>query len=241
MPPVVARVLNAGPTPPDEIRVEETVALDRTLVIPPKLVTPFIPPLVDQGGTGTCVAHAAYVVYGQAYKRKYGRFPAITEPSILAFYDLCKKVDGDPDPERMHGTWLLTALRVMAGSGFPLDDGSRGPRITGYEYVGDDYLDTKLAMAQYGTAIFYRIDWDYNWMYLPKSRILKAPIGMSIGGHALADFGYDDALLATPGDAADADRNSWGAWSSGGNGNCYFRDHYKASAGLECWRVKGIE
>lgn len=235
------RILNAEPTPTSEIAVEPVVALDRVTPPPPRLVVPYIPPLVDQGGTGTCVAHAAYILYGHAYRRKYGRFPLITEPSILKFYDLCKKVDGQPDPNRVMGTWLLTALRVMAGSGFPLDDGSRGPRITGYEYIGDDYQDGKRALAQYQTPLLYRINWDAQWMYLPSTRIVKAPIGQTIGGHALSTFMYDDNLLGRPSDEADGDRNSWGRWSLNGNGNCYFRDNYKQGRGLEIWRVKGIE
>jgi len=234
------RILNVGPSSPLEIRVEETVVLDRALVLPEKKVVPFIPPLVDQEQTGTCVAHAAYILYGHAYKRKYGHFPPITEKSILAFYDLCKKVDHDPDPGRSHGTTLLTALRTMAGSGFPFDDGTRGPRITGYEYVGDDYNDVKLALAQFDTPVLFRLNWDANWMYLPTSKIVKPPVGQIIGGHAMADFGFDDNLLAVYDALSYADRNSWGKWSLNGNGNCYFKAAYKKDHGLEAWRVKGV-
>ncbi len=232
------RILNADPTPPEEIKTEPVVTLDRAIVIPSRLVLPNIPPLMDQEG-GTCVAHAAYVLYGHHFKQKYGHFPAIGEPEILKFYDLCKKVDGQPDPNRIYGTTLLTALRTMAGSGYPLADGSRGPHISGYQYVGDDYNDTRLAMAQYRDPILFRVNWDANWMYLPVSRILKAPVGQWIGGHAMADYGYDDNLAGGTADA-DADRNSWGKWSVNGNGSCYFRAEYKAKAYLEAWRVTGI-
>jgi hypothetical protein len=236
---VTQRILNAVPTPADEIKIEPVVTLDRALVMPPRLILPNIPPLQDQGATGTCVAHAAYVVYQHAHKSKYGRFAAIGEPEILRFYDLCKKVDGQPDPGRSMGTWLLTALRVMAGSGYPLANGTRGPRITGYEFVGDDYHDTRRAMAQYGSPILFRVDWDANWMYLPSSRIVKRPVGQIVGGHAMASFGYDDNLSGTTADA-DADRNSWGKWSVNGNGSCYFRSDWKIGHGLEAWRVIGI-
>lgn len=231
------RILNAVATPPAEIKVEATTTLDRALPLPPRVIVPEIPLLVDQGGTGTCVAHAAYICYGHAYKAKYGHFPQILEREILKFYDLCKLVDHDPDPDRSHGTWLVTALRTMAGSGWPLADGTRGPQITGFEYVGNSYADVKLAIAQHGDPILYRVDWDANWMALPTSRILRAPVGHLIGGHAMADFGYDDRINL----CSDADRNSWGRWSPGGNGMCYFRGAYKENAGLEAWRVKGIE
>jgi hypothetical protein len=230
------RLLNAVSTPQNEIRVEPVVTLDRALILPSRVVVPMIPPTQDQGGTGTCVAHAAYVLYAHHYKTKYGHFPLIGEPEILAFYDLCKIVDHDPDPDRTHGTWLVTALRVMAGSGWPLADGTRGPRITGYGYIGNSYADTKRALAQYNDPILFRVDWDANWMALPPNRVLRAPVGHIIGGHAMGDFGYDDSINL----ASDADKNSWGKWSTNGNGNCYFRGAYKEAANLESWRVTGI-
>jgi hypothetical protein len=232
------RILNAERTPIAEIKTEPLVTLDRTLTLPTRVIVPMIPPLMDQGITGSCVAHAAYILYGHHYKQRYGRFPLIGEPEILKFYDLCKKVDGEPDPERIKGTYLLTALRVMAGSGWPLADGTRGPKITGYEYVGDDYMDVKRSIAQYNDPILFAIPWDANWISLPANRVLKRPVGQWIGAHAMADFGYDDNH-AVAGEAY-ADRNSWGRWSSGGNGMAYIRDEYKQLWWLEAWRVKGI-
>lgn len=230
------RILNAFPTPASEIRVESATTIDRAVPMAARVIVPSIPLLVDQGDTGTCVAHAAYILYGHHFKQRYGKFPAIGEPEILKFYDLCKQVDHDPDPDRTHGTWLVTALRTMAGSGWPLANGKRGPRITGFEYVGDDYDTVKVAIAQYGDPILYRVDWDAGWFPLPANKIVRPPIGQIVGGHAMADFGYDDHINQQ----SDADRNSWGKWSSGGNGNCYFRGSYKASHGLEAWRVTGI-
>lgn len=230
---MVQRILNVGPTPQSEIKVETIVSLDRTLILPSRKLLTGIPLLVDQGSTGTCVAHAAYGLYNWWFKRKYGHFAPL---DIMAFYDLCKIVDHDPDPERTHGTLLLTALRTMAGSGYPFIGGGRGPKIIGYEYIGDNTADVKLALAQHSDPVLFRVDWDANWMTLPYSRILKAPVGQIIGGHAMYDYGYDDNING----ASDIERNSWGRWSTAGNGGCYMRDAYKDSHRLEAWRVTGI-
>ena len=228
------RILNAEPTPIGEIRNEQPAPLDRLAsVTPGRVLLPNIPPVTDQGSEGTCVAHAAGGVYSWWYRQRYGKFPAIDQ---RAFYDLCKKIDGQPDPERMLGTYLLTALRVMRGSGYPLVGGGRGPKITGYLYVGSVFDDLQRAIDQMRSPVLFRLDWDANWMYLPASRIVKAPVGQYIGGHALYSIGFDDSVN---GESA-IDRNSWGAWSSGGNGTCYFADRYKDTHGLEGWIVTGI-
>lgn len=228
------RILNAPVSPAVEVAVEPIAKLDRGGAVPDRLVLPNVPPLVDQGQTGTCVAHAAYGVYNWAYRQRYGAFAKL---DIMAFYDLCKQVDHDPDPGRWHGTTLLTALRVMAGSGFPLVGGGRAPRIGGYHYIGDDWADVQYALEQYRQPIFWRVDWDANWMYLPRSRVLKAPVGQAIGGHALYTFGYDKSVNQS----ADLDRNSWGPWSVAGNGSCYFADRFKThERSVEAWQITSI-
>lgn len=232
------RILNAQPSPLDEIAKEEQAQLDRAATFPARIVLGGVPPARDQGNTGTCVAHAAYGLYAWWYKRKYGSFPAIGEEAILAFYDLCKRIDGDPDPGRTHGTTLLTALRVMKGSGFPLDGGGRGPKVSGYHYVGPKAHDGRLALAQFGSPILFALGWDANWFYLPTTHILKRPVGQIVGGHAMYDYGYD--LGVTTG--CDISRNSWGPWSSDGFTGCYFAETYKDGPGYwyECWQVTGI-
>lgn len=229
------RIFNAEPTPPGEIALEEVAPLDRVAAITPgRLVLPLMPPVSDQGSEGTCVAHAAGNVYGWHYRQRYGKFPDLDR---RAFYDLCKKVDGEPDPYRIRGTWLLTALRVMAGSGYPLTNGKRGPKITGYQYVGARFDDLQRAIDQLRSPVMFRVDWDANWMLLPRNRIVKPPVGQRIGGHGLCAFGYDDAVN---GECA-IERNSWGAWSTAGNGNAYHADRYLDAYNLEGWIVKGIE
>jgi hypothetical protein len=232
---VTQRILNARSTPEVEIVAESQATLDRITPLPSRLILSGIPPTQDQGTTGICVAEMAYGLYNWAYKRKYGKFADL---DAYAFYDLCKLVDHDPDPDRWHGTTLLTALRVMAGSGFPLKNGARAPKIEGYEYVGSTSEDVQRAILTFGTPVGWRVNWDAQWFYLPRSRILKAPIGQIVGGHAMYTFGFDDSVNL----GSDTDKNSWGAWSVAGNGNCYFADRYKdrPEAGFEAWRVTGI-
>jgi hypothetical protein len=233
------RILNAQQSPVEEIAKEEQAQLDRAATFPDRIVLTGCPPTQDQQG-GTCVAHAAYFLYQWWYKRKYGHFAPITEPSILRFYDLMKQVDHQPDPQRIYGTSLLTAMRTLAGSGFPLDTGGRGPKITGYHYVGDKAHDGRLALAQFGSPIAFALGWDANWFYLPTSHILKAPVGQIVGGHAMAEYGYDLAARAPR--KLDIDRNSWDGWSSDGFGSCYFDEAYKDDPAYwyECWQVTGI-
>lgn len=234
------RIMVAPATDPADIRKEAQAPLDRAATFPSRILLGNKPVTLDQEG-GTCVAHAAYGVYSWWFKTKYGHFPAIGEQEVLKFYDLCKKVDGQPDPTRVMGTTLLTALRTMAGSGFPLANGQRGPHITGYHYVGSTAGSGRLALAQFMSPILFRINWDANWFSLPTNRVLKAPIGQVVGGHAMYEIGYD-LSVNTAAQGADIDPNSWGAWSNGGNGICYFGEAYKnrSQAQYECWQVTGI-
>lgn len=232
------RILNAVPTPEAEITGEQRATLD-LVTLPVRKIVGMIPPRQDQGGTGTCVAHAAYILYGHHFKAKYGRFPLIGEPEILRFYDMCVAVEGRTDPERAFGIFSVTAMRVMKGSGWPLADGKRGPRIKGYEYVGNGYQQVRQSIAQYDDPVYVAMSWDAAWMGLPPSRILKVPVGQMIGGHALGAFGYDDAHPVAR--EALALMNSWGRWSAKGNGMCYQRDEYTTDRWFEAWRVTGME
>ncbi len=233
------RIFNVVPTPQEEIDKEDVAQLDRAAGFPARVILGFIPPTLDQIG-GTCVAHAAYVLYQHLYKRKYGHFAPITEKGVLAFYDLMKKVENDPDPDRTHGAYLLTAMRVMAGSGFPFDDGTRGPKITAYHYVGNKAHDGRLAIAQYGFPVLMGVPWDANWVYLPTTHILRPPVGQVIGGHAMGEIGYDLNVKPDLG-GTNVDRNSWDGWSSDGFSSCYFPERYKDQAGwYECWQATGI-
>lgn len=234
------RVMNVVPTPQEEIDKEEKAQLDRAAGFPVRVVLPFIPPVLDQQG-GTCVAHGAYVLYQQLYKTKYGHFAPITERGVLAFYDLMKKVENDPDPNRTHGAYLVTAMRVMAGSGFPFDNGTRGPKITGFHYVGNKAHDGRLALAQYRTPVLMGTGWDANWFYLPRTHILKAPVGQLVGGHAMGEIGYDLNVMPQLG-GTDIDQNSWDGWCADGFGRCYFPESYKdrPDSWYEVWQATGI-
>jgi hypothetical protein len=199
---------------------------------------PMIPPRMDQGATGTCVAHMAAVLYMHHFKQKYGRFPAIGEPEILKFYDMCVAVEGGNDPYRQFGIWMTTAFRVMRGSGFPLADGKRGPHTTGFQVVGNTYDEIKRSLALYNDPVGMALSWDANWMSCPASKVLRPPVGQDIGGHAFAAFVYDDAY-GTAGEVK-GNVNSWGLhW--GPNGTFYLRDEYMVGRWVEAYRVTGID
>jgi len=180
----------------------------------------------------------AYNVYSHHHKEKYGRFPVIGVSEINAFYDLCVKVEGGYDPERVNGLWPVTAFRVMRGSGFPIAGGKRGPHITGFQYVGSTYADVKRSIAQYNDPVGMAVGWDAAWMTCPTNKVLRQPVGQLIGGHAFTAFVYDDNY-STAGEA-EGNANSWGLdW--GPNGTFYLRDDYLLDRWVEAWRITGIE
>jgi hypothetical protein len=233
---VTQRILNVKPSPETHLAETERARLD-LVTIPNRVVVGMIPPRMNQEG-GTCVAHMAYVLYSHKFKEKYGRFPAIGEPEILKFYDMCVKVEGRSDPDRMSGIFMTTAFRVMKGSGFPLADGKRGPKATGFQYVGSTYDEIKRSLAQYNDPVGVALWWDANWMSCPTSKILRPPVGQVIGGHAFGAFVYDDAYQ-TAGDVG-GNVNSWGfRW--GPNGTFYLKDDYYENRWVEAHRLTGIE
>ena len=235
---MVQRILNAKPSPEAHIAETERATLDLVTTLPSRVVVPMIPPRMDQGVTGTCGAHMAYAVYGHHFKQKYGRFPAIGEPEILKFYDLCVAVEGGHDPERINGIFMTTAFRVMRGSGFPLADGKRGPHITGFQYVGNTYDEIRRSIALYNDPVGMALSWDAAWMRCPATKVLRPPVGQDIGGHAFAAFVYDDAY--TTAGQVECNANSWGLnW--GPNGTFYLKDDYLNGRWVEAYRVTGIE
>lgn len=230
------RIFNVGPSPDAHIAETERATLD-LVTLPSRVVVPMIPPRMDQGSTGTCVAHMAYVVYSHKFKEKYGYFPKIGEPEILRFYDMCVSVEGGHDPDRQFGIFLTTAFRVMRGSGFPLADGKRGPKATGFQYVGNSYTEVKRSIAQYNDPVGMATWWDAAWMSCPTSKVLRPPVGQDIGGHAFAAFVYDDAY-GTAGEV-ECNVNSWGLrW--GPNGTFYLKDDYLVNRWVEAYRLTGI-
>jgi len=228
------RILNVRPSPDAHIAETERATLD-LVTLPSRVVVGMIPPRMDQGATGTCVAHMAYVLYSHKFKEKYGRFPAIGEPEILKFYDMCVAVEGRTDPDRAFGIWMTTAFRVMKGSGFPLADGTRGPHTTGFQFVGNTYAEIKRSIAQYNDPVGVALSWDANWFVCPASKVLRPPVGQDAGGHAFGMFVYDDAYQ-TAGEV-ECGVNSWGKW--GPNGTFYLRDDY-FNRWVEAYRVTGI-
>lgn len=232
------RIFNADPTPIGDISGEVAAPIDRAAPLSPRKQILPVPARLDQGATGTCVAMAARMVYCHAFRLKYGKWPAIGVPEVFAFYHLVRQaVNAPPDPGMGQGLTLQWALRTMKGSGYPLASGKRGPKITGYEYVGSTTDDAQRAVDQFSVPVLYRLDWDANWLYLARNRVLKAPVGHTVGGHAMSGWGYDIEVAGS----SDIDANSWGKWSVDGSGMCYFPDAYKADRGLEIWRVVGIE
>lgn len=221
------RILNAQPSGLDARDYE--LVLDTLAPLPARFTWGGLGPVLDQGQTGTCVSHAGDGVRQWQEKRDgHGVIPA--DPFKL--YDLCKLVDGQPDPGRQYGTSLRTVLRVLKGSGTPLYGGGNGGKIATYYRIATVTDTIKRALIQHG-PILTATDWDANWMYLGSSHILKAPVGHMIGGHAFYLWGWDDHVNG----GSFLMRNSWGRdWStSKGTGNAYMAFRYWLDAQPESW------
>lgn len=227
------RILNAEPSNPTEVAFEDRAPL-AAAVPPGRFVLPGLPPVTDQGTDGTCVAHAVGNVVAWHHRRKYGTFPDVDH---RAFYTLIRKAVGaPPDPTFSQGLTLLWALRTAKGSGVPLIGGGRTPRITGFALAGLTFDEIQRAIWEHQSPAAIRTAWDANWFVLPVSRIVKPPVGQTVGGHALMTFGFDDQTAGRPLECA-INRNSWGlAWRTS-----YHPDAYLDPRGIEGWLVSGIE
>lgn len=228
---MVDRVLNADPSSPDQRDFPFTA--DTAVPLERRFLVTGLGPLLDQGSTGTCVAHTgAGVRHWQEKRDGHGVIPI----DVLELYDLCKSIDGVADPARRLGTTLRTLLRVLKGSGTPLRGGGRAGRIAVYWRVTVSTSEIKRALLARG-PLAARLDWDANWMRLPPNRVLRGPAGVTVGGHAFLLIGWDDDVNG----GAWIIRNSWGRWSQGGNGNAYLAYRHTTGRRLEVWASTDVD
>jgi hypothetical protein len=148
-----------------------------------------------------------------------------------ALYALVKDLERRETGLEFDGVYIRDVLRIMKGSGTPLQDGTRDGKISTYYRVPSGTAAFKAALFNSQVPLYFRIDWDRNWMSLPYNKVVKTPINDIIGGHALYIWGWDDNVNG----GSWLIRNSWGRWSTAGNGNAYLAYRFLANRNPEAW------
>ena len=187
----------------------------------------FIPRLLDQGSTSSCVGQAIESTI--AIRDSVLGLP-YNPPSARAVYLMARASHGSIKLD--DGTYPRAAWKYMAKHGCPLKkdwpwDPKRindippstllldGWRHAGFRYehifeVGPKKLDLiKLAIGE-GHAVFFGTDVPESFMYHSGSSVYR-PRGPVVGGHAMVIVGHRES------DGALRILNSWGrSWGDGG-------------------------
>lgn len=197
-----------------------------------------LPPLRDQGGRGTCVAHAALSVREQL--ETAAGSPTDINLSEQFVYWWCKQNDGIP---KASGTYVSVAMRCLSEAGAPLEqvwpyvsfsqgDEGQGPppaaaaagdpgfrTVRTMEFNRTDINGIKTCIAE-GRVVAISVPVFDSWYYPTSTRrwgkiTLPFPAENADGGHAVALVGYQDDP-STPGGGYFIVRNSWQPWAYDG-------------------------
>ncbi len=195
-----------------------------------------LPAIRDQGGRGTCVAHAALSVREQL---EIGAgSPLDLNLSEQFVYWWCKGHDGIPN---VGGTYVAVAMQCLNQTGAPLEETwpynandqagneGQGPppaaaaegdaalrTVRTQEFNRTDIAGIKACLAE-GRAVAFSIPVFDSWYYSSATRrwgkiTPPLPGEQADGGHAMALVGYQDDPTA-PGGGYFLVRNSWRPWS----------------------------
>lgn len=194
-----------------------------------------LPPLRNQGGRGTCVAHAVLAVREQLEVAAHS--PADLDLSEQYAYWWCKAHDGIP---RVSGTYVSVGMRCLAETGAPLEtawpyvnvekeDQGQGPppeaaakgdpgfRILRTQQFNRADIDGIKACLYEGRAVAFSVPVYDSW-YASSATARWGKITLPLpgepqnGGHAMTLVGYQDDADA-PGGGYFLVRNSWQPWS----------------------------
>lgn len=230
----------------------------RTMLPPQANLIARMPPVRNQHGRGTCVAHAC------AAAREYLLGPESTAGNLSEqyLYWACKQRDGFPG----EGTWIKTAMAVLEDEGICTEaiwpyiptkiagNEGQGPppadaaeqaavyRIDKGEPVEPRWVnELKDALAD-GKPVAFAVPVYGYWLTEPVRTNgdirIPLPTDKSVGGHAMCMVGYqDDADV--PGGGYFLVRNSWGTdWakkSAAGAGYCRLPYAYMSQFGRSAY------
>ncbi|MBY3278232.1 C1 family peptidase [Rhizobium laguerreae] len=205
-----------------------TIAMAPPVALPTNVnYAKLMPPIRNQGGRGTCVAHALTAVH-EFYRRRAGKPVDLSEQFL---YHETKKIDGSPN---VCGTWQVKAATVLSKLGEceeqvwpynplgPCNNNGQEPkaaRTNAAKYkLGTivlpptDVTRIKAALAG-GSVVGFSIPVYDSWFkspYTTQTGRINMRIGNepSVGGHAMCLIGYQDDNNS-PGGGFFILRNSW--------------------------------
>ena len=183
-----------------------------------------LPPVRDQGGFGTCWAHAALASLESCLMKRGGHAPDFSENNManLSGFD---GGFGDGGTADMAGAYLLRwdgpvlerddpYGRPGASRGYPPAFHLQSTRLIPQMRDATDTAGIKESLMQLG-AVW--VGYNHSWnAYRKDTAAYYDARGKGDGGHAVALVGWDDAYPAgnfgtvPPGDGAWIVRNSWG-------------------------------
>jgi C1A family cysteine protease len=210
-----------------------TQVLKTVKASPTKLVMSYLPPILNQGSWGTCVANAFSLAVS---KQTNGNVLL----SRIFLYNLCRGIDYSP-LNRDDGTTIRSACRAITDYGvckeniYPYVSAnlSRLPSLTAFQnskrfrqftyfFISQDLTSIKNSLATYNSPIIFGIMVYPGFMSPSKNGIIPMPDLTKerfLGGHCITIVGYDDSTQMF------MCSNSWGTgWGS--NGYCYVPYNY---------------
>lgn len=195
---------------------------------PARIVRGSVGPVLDQGQTPTCVAHAAASLKMNEEKREIGHHYLMFDPMEL--YDRCKERDGIPGTD---GTFPRVALQVMKERGM-LTTHRKPFKIDAYarcETV-DDIEDAIFRDGPVMLGVPVDDGWDGDHL-TSVGGVVEATFGDPWGGHEILAIGYNSLKRRF------YCKNSWGSsWGPFGGYFWLSYDYLDALAGQwDAWRA----
>jgi hypothetical protein len=209
-----------------------TVLVQR-IPLPKRVVRKYLGRVLNQGDKPHCVAFSSASLKMHQERYEVGRYLNF-DPAWL-YYE-CKKLDGIPNVD---GTYLRTALDIMAKRGFKTKDGKAYYKVGQYVRL-ESLRQIKEALFMVGPVLFgIVVD---STIYDPRAGgMIAEPNDDTYGGHAMQIVGYDDEIRTTNGKGAFLVKNSWGA-SYGLKGYIWLPySHFTHYPGWDAWRTLDVK
>jgi len=215
-----------------------TQVLKTVKASPIKFVISQLPPIINQGNWGTCVANAFYFTISKQTSNN-------VLLSRLFLYNICRSIDYSPLNED-NGTTIRTACQSILNYGVCKENmypyvsynlstlpslsafqNSKRFRQFTYVFINQDLTSIKNSLATYNSPIIFGI-MVYESFISSKNGIITTPDPKKerlLGGHCITIVGYDDSTKMF------MCSNSWGT-SWGSNGYCYIPYNYITNSTL---------
>lgn len=215
------------PSPPDDR--DHTFAMYAAVTtVPPKYISPILPPVLDQQKTPQCVAYSYSAGAEIAEVRDSGR------PTNFDQADFFRLAHGGPNGANMRDAAdagvktgiLATSDRIVVGERLKI---AAYARLYGLPQIKDAILA--------GNGAWLGVTWLNPWFKpLPSGMLPKADPKDMAGGHALWVLGYDDTIACPDGTfGAFYVQNSWGVgFAKGGR---FWMPYSYLGASPEAWAL----